>query len=168
MLEIAFATIFPAAMAFAGTMDLFTMTIPNKISIVLVVAFFIVAPFAGLGIEAIAFHVLTAMIVLGIGIFMFWMQWIGGGDAKIFAAASLWFGFDFLGEFALLTAIVGGVLTLAMLAFRAIPMPEPVLRLTWVERLYGSSAGVPYGIAIAIAALMLYPNLPWVESFLAA
>lgn len=167
MLEIAFATIFPAAMAFAGTMDLFTMTIPNKISIFLVVSFFIVAPFAGLGLTDVAIHVATCAGVLAIGIFMFWMNWIGGGDAKIFAAASLWFGWEHLGEFAIMTAIIGGVLTLGILAFRITPMPAAVLRFPWIERLYTTNVGVPYGIAIAIAALMIYPQLPWVENFLA-
>ena len=35
MIEYAVLLVFPAAMAFAGAMDLFTMTIPNRISIVL-------------------------------------------------------------------------------------------------------------------------------------
>ena len=36
---LALLTIFPALMAYAAASDLFTMTIPNKISLALVVAF---------------------------------------------------------------------------------------------------------------------------------
>ena len=47
MYELAILTVFPAAVAFAGAMDLFTMTIPNRISLALVAGFAVLAPLAG-------------------------------------------------------------------------------------------------------------------------
>ena len=60
-------TVFPLCMIFATFYDLFTMTIPNKISLVLLVAFAVLAPLAGMGWETAAWHVGVALLVLGIG-----------------------------------------------------------------------------------------------------
>ena len=162
MLELACATIFIGGMAFAGSMDLLTMTIPNRISIFLVGSFFVVAPLAGLGLQDIAIHVATCLAVLAVGIFMFARGWMGGGDAKIFAAATLWFGFDQLGEFAFATALLGGVLTIVLLIVRRFPLPRALLKVNWLYRLHHPETGVPYGIAIAAAALMVYPSIAWI------
>lgn len=153
-------------MALAGSMDLVTMTIPNRISIFLVAAFFVMAPLVGLSLEQFLVHIATGFIMLSLGILMFARGWIGGGDAKIFAAASLWFGFGFLGEFALYSCVAGGVLTLALLVFRIVPLPPVLARERWIARLHHRQTGVPYGIAMAAAALMVYPQTPWLQSLI--
>jgi prepilin peptidase CpaA len=33
----------------------------------------------------------------------------------------------------------------------------------WAERLHQSDAGVPYGIALAAAALLIYPDTAWMR-----
>ena len=164
MLELLCLCVFPGAMAFAGSMDLVTMTIPNKISIFLVAAFAVLAPFVGLSLAQFAEHLASGAAMLSIGIFMFWRGWIGGGDAKIFATVALWFGFDHLGDFATLSAIAGGVLTIGLLAFRRLPLPQIVQSQDWLVRLHHPRTGVPYGIAMAAAALMVYPSTPWFMS----
>ena len=148
-------------MALAGSMDLVTMTIPNRISLFLLASFLALAPFVGLTPEQFGIHLAAGAAMLGIGIFMFARGWIGGGDAKIFAAAALWFGFDHLGEFALLSAVAGGVLTLSLLIFRMVPLPRLAIDQAWIVRLHHPRTGVPYGIAMAAAALMVYPSTPW-------
>jgi prepilin peptidase CpaA len=153
--------VFPGAMAFAGSMDLVSMTIPNKISIFLVAAFLVMAPFVGLTPAQLAGHLASGGAMLAIGIFMFSRGWIGGGDAKIFATVALWFGFDYLGDFALLSSIAGGVLTLTLLAFRRMPLPGIAQSQAWLVHLHHPRTGVPYGIAMAAAALMIYPSTPW-------
>lgn len=162
MFELACATVFPGAMAFAGAMDMLTMTIPNRISIALVIGFYIVALLAGLDAQAIALHTAVGLTVLCAGIFLFSCGWIGGGDAKIFAAASLWFGFDMLGQFAIATAVFGGALTGLILAIRIMPLPQFLTRISWIDRLHRPEVGIPYGIAIAAAALLLYPSISWI------
>ena len=164
MLEFLCLCVFPGAMAFAGSMDLVTMTIPNRISIFLVGAFVVLAPFVGLSTLQFAEHLATAAAMLSIGIFMFWRGWIGGGDAKIFATVALWFGFDYLGDFAVLSAMAGGVLTVTLLAFRRLPLPLVAQSQAWLVRLHHPRTGVPYGIAMAAAALMIYPTTPWFTS----
>ena len=161
MLEFLCLCVFPGAMAFAGSMDLITMTIPNRISVFLVASFAVLAPFVGFSAIDMAGHLSSGLAMLLIGIFMFSRGWIGGGDAKIFAAVAVWFGFDHLADFTLLSAVAGGVLTLTLLAFRRFPLPLFATGQDWLVRLHHPRTGVPYGIAMAAAALMIYPSTPW-------
>ena len=41
---------------------------------------------------------------------------------------------------------------------RVWPLPRILLNQEWAKRLHQQDAGVPYGIALAIAALMIYPE----------
>ena len=41
------------------------------------------------------------------------------------------------------------------------PLPDWLARHDWAQRLHGKDAGVPYGIALAAAALAVYPQTPW-------
>ena len=161
MYEFLCLCVFPGAMAFAGSMDLVTMTIPNRISIFLIIGFVALAPFVGLTPVELAGHLASGLAMLLLGIFMFSRGWIGGGDAKIFAAVALWFGFDHLLDFTILSAIAGGALTISLLAFRRLPLPLMATHQEWLVRLHHPRTGVPYGIAMAAAALMIYPSTPW-------
>ena len=91
---------------------------------------------------------------------MFTRGWIGGGDAKFAAATALWLGFDHLVVYLLYASIFGGVLTLAMIRFRLMPLPQALADQEWVRRLHRLDGGVPYGIALAAAALMAIPTPP--------
>ena len=162
--ELAIMLVFPAAMALAGSMDLLTMTIPNRISLALVVGFFCLAPFAGLGWSEVGTHVLTAIAMLAIGIAFFAKGWIGGGDAKFFAATALWLGHEHLMEYALLAAVAGGILTVALLLVRYFHLPLALAKIRWIARLHDAKQGVPYGIALAAAGLLIYPNTGWVTA----
>jgi prepilin peptidase CpaA len=102
--------------------------------------------------------------VLAITFTFFAFGWIGGGDAKLAAATALWLGFDHLFEYAVYASIFGGLLTLLIIKFRVLPLPQPLARQGWVMRLHQSNAGVPYGIALAAAALIVYPNTAWMQA----
>jgi prepilin peptidase CpaA len=56
------------------------------------------------------------------------------------------------------------VLTLLMINFRLFPLPVVMQRWTWIERLHQKDAGVPYGIALAAAALLVYPDTVWMKA----
>lgn len=163
IVELAIMFLFPAIMVFAAILDIFTMTIPNRISICLVAGFIALAPFTGFGWETIALHVVTGALMLAFGIGAFAAGWIGGGDAKLFAAASLWMGYENLYEYVLLSSILGGVLTLGFLAMRKYPLPPGLARQPWIARLHDAGQGVPYGVALSAAVLIIYPNTRWLE-----
>ena len=160
LLESPFLLVFPAAMAFAAAMDLLTMTIPNRISLALLAGFVIAVPVTGMSWEQVGWHLGAFALVLSCTITMFALGWMGGGDAKLIAVASLWVGFENLLMFLAQVAALGGVLAIAILAYRAYPLaalPIP----DWAARLHKSGGGIPYGIAIAGGALLIYPHTYW-------
>ncbi len=152
--------IFPALMAFAAASDLLTMTIPNRLSLAVVAAFAVFAVVAGLSWDAVLWHVAAGALVLAVCFVMFALGWIGGGDAKLVSAVALWLGFATLLEYLLIASAAGGVLTIALLALRGLPLPGFALGWTWLARLHDRKTGVPYGIALAGAAMLVYPNSP--------
>ncbi|KQY97230.1 peptidase [Pseudolabrys sp. Root1462] len=153
--------LFPALMAFAASSDLFTMTISNRLSLALTGGFVVLAFAAGMPLAAMGMHLAAAACVLVVGFVFFSQGWIGGGDAKLFAATALWFGFDHLLDYATYASIFGGALTLALLQFRKLPLPEALTRQPWIMRLHEERGGIPYGIALAAAALVIYPKTGW-------
>ena len=163
MLEFALFLCFPAAMAYAASMDLLTMTIPNRISLALIGAFAAALPFSGLDASGIASHVGAGLVMLLVGIVMFAQGWIGGGDAKLLAAASLWLGFENLLSYLVGVAIAGGLLVVVLLQYRQIAVPLFLSGQRWAVRLHGKTEGIPYGIAIAAGGLWIYPHSPWLS-----
>lgn len=163
VLELAIMLVFPALMILAAVMDVFTMTIPNRIALGLAAGFAFLAPFSVFGWETIALHAAVGAAVLVIGVGLFAAGWVGGGDVKIFAATSLWMGPEHLYQFALATAICGGVLTLFMLGLRSFPLPAGLVGQKWLARLHEAGGGVPYGVAISAGALIVYPYTGWVS-----
>lgn len=153
--------IFPAAMTFAAAMDVFTMTIPNRVSIVLIAGFVAGAVAVGLPFETVLNHVLVGFTVLLVGMALFFSGVLGGGDAKLLAAASLWLGTDQLLEFGVYVGLLGGALCLAIMGFRRMVLPQWLAREKWVERLHTPYGGVPYGVAIGGSALLVFPATSW-------
>ena len=160
MIETALLLVFPALMAYAAASDLLTMTIPNRLSLALGAAFLAFAILAGLGWQEVLMHAAAGAAVLAVTFALFAFGWIGGGDAKLAAAAALWLGFGMLIEYFLVASVAGGALTLAILAMRKIPLPAMALGWEWLSRLHHPKTGVPYGIALAAAALVVYPHAP--------
>lgn len=148
-------------MIFAAMMDLFTMTIPNRISIILLGAFLIAAPLTGMEWEQFFMHLGTGFAVLAIGIAMFAFGLLGGGDAKLLSAASLWIGFDYLGQYMFGVVLLGGLLSVLILLYRGILPPRWLLSQAWALRLHNKKEGIPYGLALSGAALWIFPTTAW-------
>ena len=119
-------------MAFAASSDLLTMTISNRLSLVLAGGFFLLAVATGMSAPAIGMHLGAAALVLTVAFVFFTQGWIGGGDAKLAAATALWFGFDHLLDYLLYASLFGGALTLLLLQFRKLPLPGALARQAWV------------------------------------
>jgi prepilin peptidase CpaA len=164
ILDLARLLVFPALMAFAAASDLVTMTISNRVSLALTAGFLLLAAFSGMGPTEILTHVGAGAVVLVAAFLCFAMGWIGGGDAKIAAAAALWFGFSHLMTYLLYASLFGGALTLLLIQLRQWPLPHPLASQPWLLRLHAKEGGIPYGIALAIGALMIYPDTEWVKA----
>jgi prepilin peptidase CpaA len=153
--------LFPAVMAFAASTDLFTMKISNRIPIVLAVGFLGLALLDRMALVDIGNHFAAGFVVLIVSFVFFSRGWIGGGDAKLAAATALWFGWTHLGDYLLVASLLGGVLTFLILEFRRRDLPPVLAGQVWLARLHEPNGGVPYGIALAAAALIVYPYTSW-------
>ena len=164
ILDVVRLLLFPALMAFAAASDLLTMTIPNRVSLVLALGFLALAIASGMPAHDILTHVGAGAVVLVVAFVCFAMGWVGGGDAKVAAAASLWFGFAHLLNYLVYASLFGGALTLLLLQFRQWPLPHALASQGWLSRLHAKESGIPYGIALAIGALMIYPQTEWIAA----
>ncbi len=157
MFEYAVLMIFPAAMLYGALCDIGTMTIPNKVSLVLIGAFLVLIPLAGMPLDQVINHFSAGALCLLIGFGLFAAGIVGGGDAKLISAGALWVGYDSLLVYIMVTFLAGGLLALVMLLMRrsilqhALPLPG------WMGHLIDRQKGMPYGVAIAVGALYVFP-----------
>ncbi len=156
--EFGLLILFPFLMAYAAASDLLTMLIPNRITLALILGFVLLAASGLLTPGEIGLHVGAAFIVLAATFTLFALNVIGGGDAKLAAATTLWLGFDGLLDYLLVASIFGGALTLAILLARSHPLPGRLARLPFALHLHDAKTGIPYGIALAAAALVVLPE----------
>lgn len=156
--------VLPILMIVAGLHDLTTMRIPNWISLALIVVFFPVALLVGLGPLDIGAHVGVGVAALLVGMALFTLNWVGGGDAKLLAAACLWMGPGGSLAFVLFSAVIGGLFCLALITARRTVPVFPGLP-AWAARLLEPQGDVPYGVALAGGALLAFPTSPLVTVF---
>lgn len=149
---------FPTLVIVAALRDLTSYTIPNWISLVLIGLFPVVALLAGFSPGAFGIGLAAGGIALVAGIGMFALGWIGGGDAKLFAAAALWLGWPAAAPFVIWTALAGGGLAVVLLWGRRLGAPVAERGPNWFGRLMTPGGDVPYGLAICFGALMAYPG----------
>ena len=70
----------------------------------------------------------------------------------------MWMGFGLVLPFLLYASVLGGVLTLVIIIGRRYMLPAPLLQVGWIYKLHSPKTGIPYGIALAGAAMLLYPT----------
>lgn len=157
--------ILPALVIIAGLKDLTSMTIPNWISGLLIVGYFPTAWAVGLSLSTVGVAVGLAVVALVLGAAMFAARWIGGGDAKLMAAAALWLGLSGIAPFLVWTGIAGGAFCLALMVGRRHTQPYLAGSPGWFARLMQPKGDIPYGVAIAAGALMAYPASPLMTAF---
>lgn len=153
-----------AVMAFAVLMlvaawtDLAGYRIPNWIPGAVLALWPVAAFLLGMSWAQIGFALLTFVIVLAIGMALWMPGWIGGGDAKLIAAAALWFGWPDVVGFMLWFALAGGVLALGLIALRR-AVPAFSLDAAWIAKgPLADGAPAPYAVAIAAGALIALPG----------
>jgi prepilin peptidase CpaA len=125
-----------------------------------VVAFVLIAPFAGLSFQQIGMSAIAALIVFLVCFALFAANVMGGGDAKILSAAALWFGFTpFLLLFVAAVGLFGGFLTFFILMLRAQSNTILAMGLSLPNSL-AYAKKIPYGIAIAAGGFIAFPSSP--------
>ena len=167
-LESVILLVFPALVIRGAVRDLVSYKIPNWISLGLMAGFVAAAGLGGMsGVLPgdLGRCLLAGLVALVAGMAMFAARWIGGGDAKLFAAAALWIGWPALPLFLGATGLAGGVLAGLLLMLRSDPVRALALGgPAWIVRLSEPGESVPYGVAIAVGALAAFPASPLVQA----
>ncbi|CAN5158208.1 prepilin peptidase [soil metagenome] len=159
------SAVFPALVVIAALRDATSFTIPNWLCALAVAAFVPVALVCQLPLIGWAWAggLFAGFLVAGMA--MFAMGWIGGGDAKLFAACGLWLGGTAaVWPFLAWTAVAGGGMALALLFARRWAPGFSVRGAPWMARLLTEGESVPYGVAIAVGALMAFPQSPLMQA----
>ena len=150
-----FALVFPASLVWAAITDIRSMTISNRLTISLAVTFLPVALLCHLSLAQFGLHIGLAFAGLVLGIVLFALRMMGGGDAKLIAAVCLWLGLHGTLAMLLYTALAGGALTLGLLAARKAPIAAVTGALPqWVNRHLEPQGDIPYGVAICAGGLL--------------
>lgn len=155
---------FPLVMSFAAANDLFTMRLPNRISLILVATFAVAAFYIQMPLQTVATHVGVGAAVLAVGFALFSFGLLGGGDGKLLAAGALWMGYDQVGMYLAYVTFFGGALSVAILAYRKLVPAMPGVLPEWAEKLHVDGTGIPYGLAIAAGALAIYSQTIWFQA----
>lgn len=157
--QAALLLLFPALVIVGALRDLTSYIIPNWVSGLLILGFAPAALALGLPLSTMGFNLAIGVAALLVGMGMFALNWIGGGDAKLFAACALWLGWPASMDYLLVTGLAGGALTLGLLSLRS-PLLRPYVLAgpAWVHRLAEPKGDLPYGVAIAVGALVAFPG----------
>lgn len=160
MIEPVLLTMVGAVIIAGAAYDAATLTIPNWISLVLAALFPLLAFVAGLSWAEAGIHFAVGFAALLAGMALFAGGFVGGGDAKLFAAVSLYVGAANFSMYLIAVAIAGGALAFTLLALRRLAWAGLIERLRGLKHLALSGAGIPYGIAIAAGGLAILPATP--------
>jgi prepilin peptidase CpaA len=161
MIEALSLSIFPVLMIIAGAGDALALRIPNWLTGLIALAFFPLALAAGMPWGVLGVHVLTGIALFFAGFALFALGLFGGGDAKLIAAAGLWFGWPDVIPFLVLTVFAGGALAMAVGFWAMLNMNAEIKGQTWLKRFAGLKPNVPYGYALAIGAILAFPQTWW-------
>jgi prepilin peptidase CpaA len=155
--------IFASLLIAAAVKDVISYTIPNWMSGALALAFAPAAFALHAPLGAVGLSCAFGMGALLLGVVMFALRWIGGGDAKLMAASTLWLGLaglKGLAPFVVYTALAGGLLALVVVMLRSTWLQAWVSAgPAWAKRLVTPGEAIPYGAAIAAGALAAFARI---------
>lgn len=161
MLEALIFVVFPFCMVFAAVSDTLSMTIANRVSLLLVAVFAVVAPLTGMDWATYGWHFAAGALVLAVTFGLFALGGMGGGDAKLLSATAVWMGFNLhLIEYLVVSAFLGGFLTLAIVAYRGSALAVYTGQNMFLRNFADPKGGIPYGIALGVGGLLAYPGSP--------
>jgi len=144
-----FAGLFLGFLSLAALCDLADLRIPNRLTAAMAMTGPVALVLFGPGLSALPAALLTGAVVLGLGWAMFERGWLGGGDAKLAAAASIWLGPQATLAFVLATALFGALLATMLLVFSRWDTARALVGGRWRARLESDAISVPYAVAMA-------------------
>ena len=152
--------VFVGAVAVAMVSDLTRFEIPDSVALVLAGGAVVALLADGGGLSRLLIHLAVAAGAFGLGLVLFMLGLWGGGDVKLMAALGLWLGWPLILPYLQLMVLLGGGVGLGLLVFRRLQLPASWLARPWLARLHAPDEGMPYGLALGGAALMMMAQLP--------
>jgi len=151
--------LFVVAVVHAALGDRVRRRVANATVLALLLGYLPLALGVGLAWVVILTSIAAAALVFVIGFAAFCAGWIGGGDVRLAAVATLWIGAGLVVPYLLLAAVFGALLAVLMLGLRRwqaradadananaeAPLPE----------------AIPFGPGLVLAAFVLFANSPW-------
>jgi prepilin peptidase CpaA len=161
MTDVFSTALLPIMMMLAGIGDVLTYRIPNWLNGLIAALFFPVALYFGMSWEMIGIHAATGVALLVLGFTLFGFGVFGGGDAKLMAAAGLWFGWPAVTSFLVYTAFAGGALAVAVAVIASTHVELDIRGFKRLRAAIDSKPNVPYGLAFAIGAILAFRDTWW-------
>jgi prepilin peptidase CpaA len=136
------------------------MIIPNWISVALIIGFVGFSVTKGFAVEAWIWHVGVGAVVFLIAFGLFVIGAMGGGDVKLLAATSLWFGLTGLLPFIFYVTSLGALLAIGKMIWIGFAAKRNG---TSLNRQVLTKSEIPYGIAIALGTILAFPQSVWMS-----
>jgi prepilin peptidase CpaA len=157
-------SLLPILMIMAAASDVTSYRIPNWLTALTAALFFPMALWTGMPMQEFGFHLMAGAILFVIGYLLFSFGLFGGGDAKLMAAAGLWFGpMQQTASFLVFTVLAGGLLTLAVAGYAMFELWAEIKELKFRQKLKHLKPKVPYGFALAVGAILAFPQTWWMQ-----
>ncbi|NNG05166.1 MAG: peptidase A24 [Inquilinus sp.] len=152
---------FSGLLCWALVSDALTFKIPNRIPIAIAALYPVWVMTNSPALDRLWIPIVIAAGVLAAGFVAFSLRLIGGGDAKLLAAVSLWAGPEWLVPLLLVTTLTGGLLAVAIMVAALARRRMAVGGGEELAPLIGAIAKskLPYGIAIAAGGLFVAAGL---------
>ena len=145
MIAIAGTIVLALCSAAGGWLDVAQRRLPNWLSLATAVAG-LAFVYAQIGLASVAWAAAHLFVALLAGMALFRLGWIGGGDAKFYAACAAWFPLKQALVLLLCVSLTGFLLVVVWFGYRQVARAK-------ARRAQGEFAMVPYGLAIAVGAL---------------
>ncbi len=136
--------------------------IPNMVSLVILGVFVVTyAGLSALGEREIVFmslrsHIAAAFLVFVATLAMFALKQLGAGDSKFATVIALWVGLPGLVPFLLYMSLTGGLIAVISLVLKKKKLFAHPPEGSWIDRAQQGHPSVPYGIALAVGALVAF------------
>jgi prepilin peptidase CpaA len=151
-------TAFAGLMVAAAFEDFRRLTIPNLVPAALCLLWPLHLLSTGPSLYGGFGAIGSALAVFLVGAVFFARGWLGGGDVKLLAAAVLWAGPAATPNLLLMTGVLGGVMALFLFmpfGGQLVASARLMLGQALLQHESGIAAPIPYGVAIAAAAVIV-------------
>ena len=158
IIALGFTLALTLTMAWVIVSDASRYIISNRLNLVVLILYGLAVGLLPIPLEAMAEALGAAGLVFAVGIALFALGLMGGGDVKLLVVLTLWTGWHAATpSFLFLTAMAGGLLVVLVLLLRALAAPglRKLRPQHELPRLLTRKQPVPYGLAIAAGFLWL-------------